>query len=98
MRGPAGVAELSAHAVVTAFAFASGWALWIGNPNAPALTEIALVACAAATVQSLYWTWLPHNTMPGDRLPIAAVAVVHAAGWVLYLRRSRRVRERLTRG
>jgi hypothetical protein len=93
MRGPAGVTELAVHAVVAAFAFAAGWALWIGSPNAPVLAEIALAACAAATVQSLYWSWLPHNTMPGDRLPFAVVAAVHAAGWIVYLRRSCRVRE-----
>ncbi len=96
MRGPAGVVELSAHAVVAAFAFASGWGLWTGNPNAPALAQIALAACAAAAVQSIYWTWLPHDIMPGDRLPLAVVSVAHAAGWIVYLRRSRRVRSRLT--
>lgn len=98
MRGPAGAAELFAHAVVAAIAFAAGWGLWIGNPNAPALAEIALAACAAATIQSLYWTWLPHNTMPGDRLPLAVVSVAHSAGWIVYLRRSRRVRELIGRG
>ena len=92
MRGPAGVAELSAHAGVTAFAVAAGWGLWIGNPKAPVFAEIALLACALASVQSLYWTRLPDNTMPGDRLPLAIVAMAHAAGWVVYLRRSRRVR------
>jgi hypothetical protein len=98
MRGPAGAAELFAHAVVAAIAFAAGWGLWIRNPNAPALAEVALAACAAASIQSLYWTWLPHNTMPGDRLPLAVLAVAHAAAWIVYLRRSRRVRELITRG
>jgi hypothetical protein len=98
MRGPAGAVELFAHAVVTAIAFAAGWGLWIGNPGAPALAEIALAACAAATVQSLYWTWLPDNTMPGDRLPLAVVAAAHSAGWIVYLRRSRRVRALFGRG
>jgi hypothetical protein len=98
MRGPAGVAELSAHAVVAAFAFATGWGLWIGNPNALPLAQIALAACSAATVQSIYWTWLPHNIMPGDRLPLALLSVAHAAGWIVYLRRSRRVRSPLTGG
>jgi hypothetical protein len=93
MRGPAGAVELFAHAVVAAIAFAAGWSLWIGNPKAPALAEIALAACAAATLQSLYWTWLPDNTVPGDRLPLAVVAAAHSAGWIAYLRRSRRVRE-----
>jgi hypothetical protein len=92
MRGPAGMAELTAHAAVAAFAVAAGWGLWIGNPNAPVLAGFALAACATVSVQSVYWTWLPDNTMPGDRLPLAALAIAHAAGWMIYLRRSRRVR------
>jgi hypothetical protein len=92
MRGPAGVSELSVHAAVTAFAVAAGWGLWIGNPKAPVFAEMALVACALASVQSLYWTRLPSDTMPGDRLPLAIVAIAHAAGWMSYLRKSRRVR------
>ena len=95
MRGPAGVAELSAHAAVAAFAVAAGWGLWIGNPKAPLFAEIALVACALARVQALYWTRLPANTMPGDRLPLAIVAIAHAAGWMAYLRKSRRVRSQV---
>ena len=92
MRGPAAIAELTMHSAVAAFAVAAGWSLWIGNPNAPLLAELALAGAAAVSVQSLYWTWLPDNTMPGDRLPLAALAIAHAAGWITYLRRSRRVR------
>lgn len=98
MRGPAGVAELSVHAAVTAFAVAAGWGLWVGNPKAPVFAEVALVACALACVQSLYWTRLPSDTMPGDRLPLAIVAIAHAAGWMSYLRKSRRVRSLFVSG
>ena len=92
MRGPAGVAELLAHAAITAFAVAAGWGLWVRNPKAPGFAEFALVACALANVQALYWTRLPVNTMPGDRLPLAIAAIAHAAGWITYLQKSRRVR------
>jgi hypothetical protein len=92
MRGPAAVVELVAHAAVAAVAVAAAWALWIGNPRAPAIAVVALVASAAAAVQSLYWSSLPGQTMPGDHLPLALVAVAHAAGWIAYLRFSRRVR------
>ena len=88
MRGPVGAAELLAHAVVTALAVAAAWGLWIGNPAAPALDVLAVGASAAISIQSLYWTWLPHNIMPGDRLPLAVLAVAHAACWTIYLRRS----------
>jgi hypothetical protein len=91
MRGPAGAAELSAHAVVAALAVAAAWGLWIGNPAAPSLATFAVAASAATSVQSLYWTWLPHNIVPGDRLPLAVLAVAHAACWTIYLRRSKLV-------
>jgi hypothetical protein len=92
MRGPAAIVELLIHAAVGALAVAAGWAVSIGNPNAPRLAGIALAACAATSVQSLYWTSLPDNIMPGDRFPLAVAAIAHAAGWTAYLRRSRRVR------
>jgi len=95
MRGPAGVLELVAHAAVAAIAVAAGWGLRVGNPGAPRMAEIAVVLCAAAAVQSLYWTRLPHDVMPGDRLPLAVLAMAHATGWIMYLRKSRRVRSLL---
>jgi hypothetical protein len=84
--------ELVAHGVLTAFAVAAGWGLWVGNPAAPALAQIAIACVAAESVQSLYWTRLPHDVMPGDRLPLAVTAIAHATGWIVYLRKSRRVR------
>lgn len=93
MRGPYAVGELLAHGVVAALAVGAGWALWIRNPHAPGFAVIALAASAAAAVQSHYWSLLPSNTMPGDRLPLSLVAVAHAAVWIAYLRRSGRVRE-----
>jgi uncharacterized protein DUF2569 len=92
MRGPGAVVELLAHAAVAALAVAAAWALWIGNPRAPAIAVVALAASAVTAVQSLYWSWLPGHTMPGDHLPLAFVAVAHAAAWIAYLRISRRVR------
>jgi hypothetical protein len=97
MRGAAGVLELVFHGAVAALAVAAVRALWSGVPGAPLLAGAALVASAAATVQSLYWSVLPHQTVPGDELPLAAVAVAHAAAWLVYLRRSQRIRE-MSRG
>jgi|SRR6476619_1767910 hypothetical protein len=95
MRGLAGLLELVAHGAVTALAVAAGWGLWMENPGARALAEIAIPAVAATVVQSLYWTRLPHDVMPGDRLPLAILAMAHATGWMMYLRKSRRVRSLL---
>ena len=92
MRGALGVIELLAHGCVTAFAVAGAWGLWIGNPSAPAMAEVAVACCTLEALQSLTWSRLPHNIAPGDRLPIALAAMTHATGWIVYLRKSRRVR------
>ena len=92
MRGPAAVIELGIHACITAFAVAVAWGLWIGNPNAPAMAEAAVACCTMEVLQSLSWSRLPHDIAPGDRMPIALAAIAHATGWIVYLRRSRRVR------
>ena len=95
MRGWVGVAELVAHAAVTAIAVAAGWGLWLGNPAASSISAVAVLLCAAASVQSLFWTRLPHDVVPGDRVPLALLAMAHATGWMMYLRKSRRVRSLL---
>ena len=92
MRGVAGAIELATHAAVAMVAVAAGWGLWIRSPHAPALAAFAVAASAAVTVQTVCWSSLPGNTVPGERLPVALVAVAHAAGWIAFLRRSRRVR------
>jgi hypothetical protein len=92
MRGVAGAVELIAHGIVAALSFAAGWALWQATPAGPMLATIAIVAAGATGVQSLYWSVLPSNVFPSDRLPLAALVVAHAGAWVLYLRRSKRIR------
>jgi hypothetical protein len=86
MRGAAGVVELAIHGLIAAASVAAGWALWNGNPAGPPLAAMVLLAAAAAGVQSLYWTALPRNTFPSDRLPLATVIVAHSAAWLVYLR------------
>ncbi|HEX6974239.1 MAG TPA: hypothetical protein VF147_07555 [Vicinamibacterales bacterium] len=91
MRGwPAGV-ELVAHAAIAAFCAAAGWAVWTRSPAGPALAPYAVAASAAATVQSLYASSLPHQTVPGEQLPFAVIAVANAVAWIAWLRRARRV-------
>ena len=92
MRGPTAILELLGHAAIAAFCVASGWALWNGNPAGATLARYAVAASAAVSVQSLYWSSLPHQTMPGERLPFAILALAHATAWIVYLKRSRRVR------
>lgn len=92
MRGAIGVIELVAHGAVAGLAVAAVRALWVEMSAGPLLAASALVASALTTVQSLYWSVLPHQTQPGDKLPLAILAVLHAAAWLLYLSRSRRIR------
>jgi hypothetical protein len=92
MRGTPGVAELAAHATAAIVAASAAWGLWVRNPRAPFLASIAVAASSMVTIQSLYWTYLPGNAVPGEQLPMSILAIAHAAGWIAYLRKSRRVR------
>jgi hypothetical protein len=92
MRGTPGVVELAAHAATAIVAASAAWGLWVRNPNAPILASIAVAASSMVTIQSLYWTYLPGNAVPGEQLPLSILAIAHAAGWIAYLRKSRRVR------
>jgi hypothetical protein len=92
MRGVAGTLELLAHGAVAAVSFAAGWALWQASPAGPILANVALAAGGVAGVQSLYWSILPNYVHPSDRLPLAALTLAHAGAWLVYLRRSKRIR------
>jgi hypothetical protein len=92
MRGMPGLIELSAHGAVAALSAAAGWSLWTRASHGPVLARAALIASAAISVQSLYWSVLPRQTPPGSELPLAAIAVLHAALWLVFLQRSSRVR------
>jgi hypothetical protein len=60
-------------------------------PSALWLARAALAGSAVATVQSFYWSVLPHQTMPSDKLPLATLGVAVAGSWLVYLRRHRDV-------
>jgi hypothetical protein len=92
MRGAPAAIELLAHGLVAALSVAAGWALWTRNPAGPALAVATMVGAAVIGVQALYWTVLPGNTFPSDRLPRAVLTVAHSIFWLVFLRRSRRVR------
>jgi hypothetical protein len=92
MRGAPGALELLFHGLVAAMSVAAVRALSSRLPVAPALAAVALIGSAAATVQTLYWTALPQQTIPGTEALLSTIAVVHAAIWLIYLKRSRQVR------
>jgi hypothetical protein len=91
MRGVPAVVELLTHGGSAALSMAAARALSNESPAAPAIAAAALIVAAILGVQSLYWSSLPHNTMPSDKLPLAIVTVAHSAAWLIYLQRSSRV-------
>ena len=86
-RGIFAVVEILFHGTVAAVAVAAARALWDGMPAAPLLARAALALSAIATWQSLYWSVLPHQTVPSDRFPLAAFAACVATAWLIYLQR-----------
>jgi hypothetical protein len=90
MRGIAGAIELVFHGGVAVLAVIAIRALWASMPSGPSFAMAAVTASAIASVQSLYWSVLPHQTKPGDELPLALLTVLHAAAWLAYLTRLRR--------
>jgi hypothetical protein len=84
-RGLAGALELLLHGAVAALAVAAIRSLLNDLPSARGLSAAALIASALTTIQSHYWSVLPHQTMPGDRLPLVATGVVVAVLWLIYL-------------
>jgi hypothetical protein len=88
-RGVAGILELLVHGAVAALAVAAVRALSNALPSGLLLARAALVASALTTIQSHYWSALPHQTMPGDRIPLAITGLVVAVLWLWYLSRGR---------
>ena len=89
-RGVTPAIELLVHGLVAALAAAGGLALWHGAPSAARVGSAAVAAAAGRTIQSLYFSTLPHNVMPGDQSSIAAAALVTAAIALIAIRRSER--------
>jgi hypothetical protein len=93
MRGAPAIVELAVHLSVAAIAVAAAWSLWEGAIHGTSLAMIALALSAGVSVQSLYWSRLPHQTPPGAELPFATLAVAHASFWIAYLLAVNRGRE-----
>ena len=79
--------ELVAHAGVAALCAFAGLALWNASPDALPLARAAVIVSTLRVIQSLYWSALPGNTVPGDEPLYAAIAVLVGAAALLALRR-----------
>ncbi|MGH9370429.1 MAG: hypothetical protein ACRD15_02725 [Vicinamibacterales bacterium] len=90
MRGPVALVELTVHGLVAIVCAAAGWMLWVGSPSALPFAAFAVVAGGIATIQSLYWSTLPRQLAPGERLPLAALAAAWTVFWVVFIRLRRK--------
>jgi hypothetical protein len=88
-RGGWAAFELGVHGLVTLLCATAGWMVWTRAPAAMPVAAAAVAAACAATLQSLAWTVLPRDLAPGERLPLAALAIVHTAFWMVWLRLNR---------
>jgi hypothetical protein len=85
-RGTLAALELTIHGGVAAVCAAAGFALWNGSPDSKRLAAIAIVVAFLRVIQSLYWSVLPNNTVPGDEPLIAAAALIAGLGGLFMLR------------
>jgi hypothetical protein len=78
--------------LVAAFGIAAGLALLARRPGAVALAKTSLIASAATDAFVYLTPYFPNNRMPGDTPFYVAGSMAYYAIWLMYLVRSRRVR------
>ena len=82
MRGAPAWIELTVHGVVAAVCAVAGRMIRIGTPAAPALAVAGILARAAVSLQSLFFTTLPQDVAPGARGIYVTVACANALVWL----------------
>ena len=75
-RGVLAALELLLHGCVAVIATMGGLALWNGAPDANRLATLAIVLSGARTVQSLYFSSLPSNSVPGSEPLFAGLTIL----------------------
>jgi hypothetical protein len=92
VRGTAVAIILVVRTMVTAAGVAAGLALSNRHAGAVTLTKVAL-AFSAGTDLFVYTTpYFPNNRAPGDSIFYIAASMAYHGIWLMYLFRSRRVR------
>jgi hypothetical protein len=79
--------------VVAAVGVAAGLALWTHRPGAVTLARASLLLSAAADVFVYSTPYFPNNRPPGDSTLILAASLLWYGIWLMYLWRSKRVRQ-----
>ena len=78
---------------VAAVGVAAGLALWRRRPGAVTLARASLLLSAAADVFVYSTPYFPNNRPPGDSTVILAASMLWYGIWLMYLWRSKRVRQ-----
>jgi hypothetical protein len=88
---------LALRLVVAAIGIAAGLALLAKRPGAVALARASLVISAATDVFVYATPYFPSNRFPGDAPIFIAGSLAYYGLWLMYLFRSRRVRNTFLR-
>ena len=86
MRGPWAWLELAVHGAVATICAVAGRMLRIDSPSAPVTAALGVAMRAVVSLQSLFWTVLPHDVAPGMRLPLALLSCANAGFWLMVIR------------
>ena len=89
-RGWLPAVELLIFGGVAAVAAAAGLALLNGSPASHRLATVAVLASCARTIQSVSFTALPNETVPGQEAYIIIAALTFAIVALAVIRRSAR--------
>jgi len=92
VRGAPVAIILAVRLLVVALGVAAGLALQGGRSGAVILTKVALVISAATDVFVYTTPYFPSNRAPGDTTLLVLASVAYHTAWLMYLVRSRRVR------
>jgi hypothetical protein len=92
VRGPAVAIVIVARLAVVAFGIAAGMVLRSGRDAAVRLAAMSLVLSAAMDIFIFSTAYYPSNIKPGDGPLYGAATLAYYAAWLLYLARSKRVR------
>jgi hypothetical protein len=83
---------LALRLIAVAFGIAAGLALLGRRAAAVMMAKVSLMASAATDVVVYTTPYFPNTRPPGDSTIVLAVSLVYYFIWLLYLTRSRRVR------
>jgi hypothetical protein len=92
VRGPVVAVLIVARLAVVAVGIAAGMALRSGHGAAIRLALSSLALSAAMDVFIYTTSYYPSNRMPGEAPLYVGITVAYYAAWMLYLVRSKRVR------